>query len=210
MDNAFLVEVAESKYSVLMQRQTWFLYCTPGKPARDTSEPLQDTIQQIDIEKFQLLTVKLGYSVTASYVCIPGLVAWAHSSGICHCRTILTDYNKVLHVAWDFRGRLFLSVGCGAATDHGKASSSIPWDPGGAVWWRLEDKPPFKEGGMLTPTSTTTVGPNHQCACWYETGLGQRYKYKAENNCEDLAWNWTASALTAWSSSSFLLFLSPL
>jgi hypothetical protein len=114
--------------------------------AMHNSESLQGNNPQPEILIFQLLTVKLGYSATTSYVCTGRLFAWAHPFGLFHCRVILTDYNKVLHMFWDFRGRILLSIGCGVAIAQGKASLSIPWDPSGGPWWRQEGKPPFKEG----------------------------------------------------------------
>jgi hypothetical protein len=187
--------------------QSWLAYCTPSKVSLYYSEHLQGHNQRTEVGNIQLLIVKISYSVTASsYVCTARLFAWAQSLKICH---------YAMHIAWDFRGGLLFSLGCDAATDHVKFFLSIPWDPGGAVWWWLEGKPPFKEGGMLAPASTTTVGPNRQWPCWYETGLGQQQRRMSCINTRqkaavDLAWNGTASAsllsvfLFLLSSSSFL------
>jgi len=118
----------------------WFSNSTPRKVALYNSEHLQGPIQQPKIGNTQLLTVNLNCSVTASYVCISGLFTWGHSCGIFHCRTIFTEYSKVVPIAWDFKCCLLSSAEYDAMKDHGKASSSIPWDPGGAAGWRLEGK----------------------------------------------------------------------
>jgi hypothetical protein len=55
----------------------------------------------------------------------------------------------VVPIGWDFNGCLLSITGYDAVEDHDRASWSIPWDPSGAAWWRLEGKPPFKEEGML-------------------------------------------------------------
>jgi hypothetical protein len=112
-------------------------------------------------------------------LCIVGLFARGHYFESFHPKAILPAYNKVLQIAWDSRGHLFTSSGYGALTDHGEASLSIPWDPGDVPWWRLEGKPPFKEGGMLTTTFPSTMGADCRWASWHwaEPGQHARRKY---------------------------------
>jgi hypothetical protein len=155
--------------------QPWFSYCSPGKVIMYTGEQLQGHNQQPKIGNSQLLTVQCSYSITAS-VCIVALFICGYSFGSCHHKAIPTADNKLVSIALDFRGPLLPSSGYGAAIDHGKSSSSIPWDPGGVAWWRLEGKPPFEDGGMLIATLPFTVGPVHRWAHWHWVGLGQRHE----------------------------------
>jgi hypothetical protein len=156
----FQWQIAWSLY--LAPFQTWVSYCTPRKVALYNSEHLQGRIQHTEIGNIQLLTLKLSYSVTAS-LSIAGLFTSRHSFGICHYRVVFTDYSKVVPIAWNFRGCLLPSAGYDAAKDHGKAYSSIPWDPGGALWWRLESKPHFKGGGMLATFPVISMGWTVDC-----------------------------------------------
>jgi hypothetical protein len=140
---------------------------------------LQGNNPQPEIVSLQLLTVKFSYSAAISSVCTAGLFASAYSFGICPCTIILTDYNMVLHLALDFRGHLLLCIGCGAATDHGKASLNIPWDPGGGAWWRLEGKPPFKDGGMLA-SLLPADGPPDLAQAFLGSQLRRRHIYTSK------------------------------
>jgi hypothetical protein len=139
-----------------------------------TGEQLQGHNQQPENGNSQLLTVQCSYFITPSSVCIVTLFIYEYSFGSCHHNAIPTADNKLVSIAWDFRGPLLPSSGYGASIDHGESSSSIPWDPGGVAWWRLEGKLPFKDGGMLTATLPFTVGPVHRWARWHWVGLGQR------------------------------------
>jgi hypothetical protein len=137
----------------------WFSSCTPGKIVLYNSKYVPKDIQQPEIEEIQLLTVKLCYSVAVSDVCIPRVFSWGHSYRICPCKAMFTACSKVVPIGWDFNGCLLSITGYDAVEDHDRASWSIPWDPGGAAWWRLEGKPPFKEEGMLaTLLSSPWVG----------------------------------------------------
>jgi hypothetical protein len=99
---------------------------------------------------------------------------------------------------------------------HLKLNSDAAYNPGDsyATWGVVVrdhqgDLVAARAGRMLAPASTTTVGPNRQWPCWYETGLGQQQRRMSCINTRqkaavDLAWNGTASAFSA-----FCLPLSP-